>query len=100
MKMLLRIAFTVWGVLLSFGVQAHSKSPTPLPSADSVRTDSTKSRRVVFTVASRSACVFVLSVCTESAEGSGVGEFEWAWTPKLSMPRVDVSAVDGLRLRP
>ena len=42
MKMLLRIAFTVWGVLLSFGVQAHSKSPAPLPSADSVRTDSTK----------------------------------------------------------
>ena len=28
-----------------------------------------KSRRVVFTVASRSACVFVLSVRTESAEG-------------------------------
>ena len=42
MKMLLRIAFTVWGVLLSFGVQAHSKSPAPLPSADSVHTDSTK----------------------------------------------------------
>ena len=42
MKMLLRIAFTVWGVLLSFGVQAHSKSPTPLLTADSVRTDSTK----------------------------------------------------------
>lgn len=42
MKMLLRIAFTVWGVLLSFGVQAHSKSPTPLLTADSVHTDSTK----------------------------------------------------------
>ena len=28
-----------------------------------------KSRRVVFTVASRSACVFVLSVRTESAVG-------------------------------
>ena len=52
-----------------------------------------KSRRVVFTVASRSACVFVLSVCTESAEGSGAGDFEWAWTPKLSRTPQTVNAI-------